>query len=468
MKLSRLSAGAGWALACLFLVPFSCGAQTEELEQFARKMPLTVTGNDGLYQVKLPLAVYKGAAFADLRDLRVFNGQGERVPMAFLPELPRETVSRSSVKLPIFPLFNVTTSTVQDGIDMQIRRNADGTLVTWRTGKEARQTERKLVAYLVDASRLTQSLRSLDFDWKPGADTHQADLVLEGSDDLRNWRWLGSGTLVSLEFAGEQLSQRHIDIAPTRARYLRLTWTRGDLDLHGLEAETVATSKVSHTEISEMPATPGEKAGEYQFDVGAGLPVERARMLLPATNTLAPTQLLTRTVSTAAWRPLTSATFYRLNLEGRELVSPPTAVRIPGDRFWLARVDQRSGGIGKELPKLEVTWSPGRIAFVARGQGPFSLAYGNPQARAGSLDAAVLIPGYQPGADVSLPQANTGAEIASNAVAPPAEEERIDPAARKRYMLWGLLVLGVAVMGWMAMRLGRDMKENPSKDNPPQ
>ena len=44
---------------------------------FAYGMALQTDGRDGVYKVGLPLDVYRMIRYADLRDLRVFNADGE-------------------------------------------------------------------------------------------------------------------------------------------------------------------------------------------------------------------------------------------------------------------------------------------------------------------------------------------------------------------------------------------------------
>src|SRR6185503_20864554 len=77
-------------------------------------------GADALHRVAIPQAVYESAAFADLRDLRVFNGAGEVVPYAFRP-VERTSERPAPVALPIFP-FQGPRDASADELDLSFDR----------------------------------------------------------------------------------------------------------------------------------------------------------------------------------------------------------------------------------------------------------------------------------------------------------------------------------------------------------
>ncbi|MBI3716761.1 MAG: DUF3999 domain-containing protein [Betaproteobacteria bacterium] len=451
-----------WALCSTLAV----AAEEERIEQFAGRLPLSGTGSEGIYRMAVPLAVYRGVAFADLRDLRVINAAGERVPFALYGPPRSDTEQRSLTRLPMFPLYETPSApNALGGVDLQIRQQADGTLLTLHSGGVAKPAAGRLKSYVLDASKLGLPMRALQFDWAAGPDTREGRVRIEASDDLKNWQHIADGTLIDLEFAGQRLQQQRVDFAPTRAKYLRLSWDRNAFPLNSVSAEAIESGRAPPTETMVIAATAGEKTGEYVFDTAARLPVERARLLLPDANTLAPTQLLVRTEGKAAWRSIGNGTFYRLNRDGKELVSPATAVTAYGERYWLARIDNRSGGLGGALPKLEISWNPGQIAFVARGKGPFSLAFGNDRAQRTALELPALIPGYRSGSEESLPVASVSTSAdATTVLATTSTGFDIDQSQVKRLALWLLLVGGVALLAWMAMRLGRDLNAGERKD----
>jgi hypothetical protein len=106
--------------------------------------------------------------------------------------------------------------------------------------------------------------------------------------------------------------------------------------------------------------------------------------------------------------------------------------------------------------------------FAARGTAPFQLAYGSREAKPAAYGIATLVPGYKDEATLDLKPAQVAAKpeaVGIGAAQPAAPRalggegatrERID---WKRWLLWGSLVLGVVVLGLMALRLGRQMSK---------
>ena len=70
----------------LFAVAGTASAQTSD--DFAWQWPIAATGDDGAHALVLDDAVYARITRADLRDLAVFNADGQPVPFAPLPWLP--------------------------------------------------------------------------------------------------------------------------------------------------------------------------------------------------------------------------------------------------------------------------------------------------------------------------------------------------------------------------------------------
>ncbi|MET0733927.1 MAG: DUF3999 family protein, partial [Casimicrobiaceae bacterium] len=59
-------------------------AQAQSPADFAWRLPLSTTRDGAFFRVDVPPSLYEGAVRADLGDVRVFNGEGAAVPLAFL------------------------------------------------------------------------------------------------------------------------------------------------------------------------------------------------------------------------------------------------------------------------------------------------------------------------------------------------------------------------------------------------
>ena len=456
-------------IAALLLVPALAGV--EQPRDFAYGIPLRTSGQDALQQLEVPRAVYEGVVRADLGDLRVFNGAGEVVPHAFRPRVTTTKETLPAVAVTLFPIRTDAPAGVE-GVELHLERRGDRTVVDLRTreGKPARGT--KLVGYLADARALDKPIRAITLELPAGADQIVARVTIEASDDLRRWATLASGApVVRLSSGGERLEQLRIEVAARKSKYLRVSWPgrSGTLELAGLVVEPGAAAVDAPRQWKQASGVVAkDRPGEHEFDLGGQFPVDRLRIGLPQPNTVASLDVLSRSKPADPWRRVTAATVYRLVREGDELTSADIEIASAADRYWLVKIDQRGGGIGGGPLGLSAGWVPHRLVFASRGTGPFQLAYGSRDAKATAFPIATLVPDYKGEEELELRPAETG--VASSGVAigvaraadpqqlggEAARRERVD---WKRWTLWGSLVLGVVVLGWMALRLARQISK---------
>ncbi len=434
-------------------------AAAESPEDFAFAVPIEALGGDALHRVAIPQSVYESAAFADLRDLRVFNGAGEVVPYAFRP-VERTSERPAPVTLPIFPLQGPRDARSED-LDLSFDKS--GAKVSVRlSSRAANAGPQAPLGYLIDASSLKTALNGIEVDWGRAAADRLVSARLEAGDDLKHWTILAADApLGALAHAGRRLERKAIEYRSLKAKYLRLMWTD---PAQAIELKAIAgLSPEQHAQPErswkEVVATPDAgKPGEYLADLGGRFPLERLALRLPQENTIVPVRLLSRAKPEDRWTPVTHAVAYRLNQNARELVSPEIAVGVNSHRYWLLRVDPAAGGIGSGSLIVRAGWTPREIVFTTRGTGPFRLAYGNSKAQAGSLRIETLVPGWRTDQEPQMSVASTGPvqKLAGEAAARPR-------ADLKKWGLWSALLAGVAVLGWMAWRLSKQMQRPGTK-----
>ena len=457
------------AIAAILLVPALAAA--EQPGDFAYGIPLQTSGGDAFYQIEVPRAVYEGVVRADLGDVRVFNGTGEVVPHAFRPSLTATKERPAPVAVALFPIRTDAPAGVE-GVEFHLEKRGDRTVVDLRTrgGKPAGGTT--LVGYLADARTLDRPIRAIGLELPAGVDQVVTRVTIETSDDLRQWATLASGApVVKLSSGGERLEQLRIEVPARKAKYLRVSWPSRSraVDLSGLAVEPgESTVEVPRQWKQVAAAAAKDKPGEHEIDLGGQFPVDRLRIGLPQPNTVASVEILSRSKPAEPWHRVTTTTVYRLIREGDELTSAEIAVDVNADRYWLVKVDQRGGGIGGGPLALSAGWVPHRLVFAARGAGPFQLAYGSRGAKPTAFPIATLVPGYKGEEKLELRQAEVreaAPDVAIGAAQTAAPQQLGGEAATrervdwKRWTLWGSLVFGVAVLGWMAIRLGRQMSK---------
>ena len=95
--------------------------------------------------------------------------------------------------------------------------------------------------------------------------------------------------------------------------------------------------------------------------------------------------------------------------------------------------------------------------FVARGDGPYDLEFGNREAKATLLAVSQLIPSYEAHAEMKLAEAKVGA-VQANAPPESAWRAAIGDTNPRKLALWAILIVAVFVLAGMAWRLSSQMK----------
>jgi hypothetical protein len=254
-----------------------------------------------------------------------------------------------------------------------------------------------------------------------------------------------------------------IELPATKAKYLRLSWAadQAPLELVGARfeyAERVVETTRQWREVAGSPIAAHD--GDYEFDLAGAFPVDRIAIDLPEINSVVPAQLYARASSEQAWRPIASVVLYRLRQGDAEVTAAPTAVSGGSLRYWMLRVAADSGGLGSGRPRMRAGWVPQQLVFAARGSGPFTLAYGNATAASTALPIATLVPGYPTASapTIGVATVQPGPPMVLGGV-----ERLTKPIDGRRLLLWSTLVLGVAVLAWMAWRLSRQLT-SPAPD----
>ncbi|MGE5615356.1 MAG: DUF3999 domain-containing protein [Bacillota bacterium] len=440
------------AAVALALLATHAGAQ-----HFRSEAPITLTGKDTYYRIALPLEVYRDAR-GDLGDVRVLNSSGEAVPMAFAPE-PEAVVEQPQVAtLPQFAVTSRVLAGVSAGkLDIQVRTRADGALVSVQDRSLGKATPRT-IAYLLDASAVKFPVGALRFDWETGPGTQIVRVNVDASDDLREWHPVAPhAALVRVEQNGQVLSQPRVTLGTSKVKYFRVTWDGLPFALRSVEAESAATTKPAERATRKVEMSERTSAGDIVYDLGASLPVETLRVVFPEPNSVAAYEIAARSEdSKAPWRTVATGTFHRLVRDGSETQSSSLEIPRWSARYWkLHALAKPAAGADSAAPSLEVQWRPAQVVFVAKGEPPYSLVFGDKQASSTALPITGIVPGYEKHAEEKFPAATVGLVKTSEAR---ASWRDIEP---RRLALWTVLVGGVLALGFMAWRLLREFGDVP-------
>ncbi len=453
-------------LAVALLPPHGNAQLTEALsiDDFAFSMRITTAPDRAIQTAIIPISVYRNVVRADLGDLRVFNQKGVEVPHAMRTLDGHKRGEPAHVSLPLFPLLGSKDGRSQGDLALEVERSADGQVLSIRTKTSGPSPESTagapVLGYILDASAVEGPIAGLDVEFGPTDGNYVVHLRVDQSDDLAKWRTVTRDqTLIRLNYEGNQIEDHHIDLPNTKAKYFRLSWRDAALPAPivttnaELRAETVPGERLSFRVSATPPAAPGA----YVFDLGGPLPVDRVSVLLPNENTLIKAELASSNQLGGAKDRASTGRFYRIRENGQALSSPAIDLARRTDRYWFIDVTVNGGTLGDALPQLVFEYFPDQLVFLAQGDAPYDLAYGSHKTKPTRFSASDLLALVnQDSAELPRETALLAPETLRTGQA--ALTEPPPPPPIQTYVLWGILVFGVVMLGWMALRLAKSLR----------
>jgi Protein of unknown function (DUF3999) len=237
-----------------------------------------------------------------------------------------------------------------------------------------------------------------------------------------------------------------VRLPATIAKFWRISWIDAApaFAVNSVLAESADSPQAVH-EILDVAGTRDTAAPQYYlFDLGAHPPVDRVTLLLSDPNTLVNAELSSRRSPHDPWRPIAQMSAYRLAAADGEMKNAPTEINVDRDRYWRVHL-VAGGGRSQSTLRLQVEWVPDEVTYLAHGRGPFLLAYGNSGAATDQADLNQIPAG------IEIAAATVGAPISLGGLSRLSVQAR--PFPRTRFALWGVLVLAVFGLAWMAYRL---------------
>lgn len=436
---------------------------------YTHVIPLAVEGKPSVVQLQLPRDAYLNARSTGLHDLRIFDANG--VPQPFALRQPQATANTTQRTLPVrvfplmaeradAPLAGLEVSTATDGRVVSVR------LPGARTQAAAQAGSRERLAGLVldlrqEGAAEPPLVNALQFTPPSGRSTYTGQVWLEASDDLKQWDAVGVAELSWLSNASDEtLANDKLEFPARPMRYARLSWRAGDpVQFGAITAQSPVHGLVTPaTESLLLQPQPGRDPRDLQYNKPKGITPTRLGLQLSGGNVVLPATLGSysqqRRNDKYRFEPAVHTTFYRLEQDGKPRESGDIAVPNWLGEQWVLRFEQPP----TIKPAMRISWEPATLVFVAGGTPPYTLAVGRDKAAPAARDIGDVAPGFTPTELRSLQRATPGAareQVA--ALADAAKRTSADSAAAQRrlMLLWGVLVLGVAVVAVMVWRLLR-------------
>lgn len=419
-------------------------------QDYAWQWPVQAEGEAAAYLLELDAEVLQHVSRSDLRDLAVFNADGEPVPFAPLPfehtEVNRlEAVAWLRVPQP--------APGQPESLALRLERDADGRLrgLDLRTNDDTPPPERHDL--LLDRGEDPPPVAALHVQLADNAPLPvNLRVRVSASDDLATWQDLGRGLpLVALDDNGLRIERLKLEFNGSDARYLRLAiendgqWPvisglQAERRLLGTDGREWKTLSLDGTSVADAP-------GSFYYASPAPVTVERVDVELPTTNAVAAVALTARDSADGGWRHVYSFIAFRLGNNGEEVRHVAPAVNRVRDRQWRVATQPAL----TRAPTLQLQYRPERFVLLAQGPRPYTLVAGSARAaRADYPVQAALAASSTPPANATL---GPGSEAGGAAALAPKRGEDW-----QRWLLWAVLAVGAGLVLVVSLRVLRQPK----------
>lgn len=426
-----------------------------QADAYARHWPVQVDA-PGVYAIELSPALYLQVQRADLGDLAAFNGTGEA--LAFGPLAPAPPRAEPQWRDASWFVLPTPAAGAGDDLNLQVLRAADGAIrlrADLHADESAPATGDVLIDTGIDPEERLR-LQALLLDFAANAADFSAQLQVDASDDLSDWRLsVAHASVLRVRQGGQTLQRRRIDLPGTVARYLRLRgFEPGALPLTGVQVATLTQDmpdpRPDHVLAAEWVGRDGDA---WLYRLPARIPATQANLRLAQDNAVVRAELSSRENARERWQPRGGLIAFRLRAAGVTLDSEPLALNANRDREWRLTTD-----VALETPPtLEFAYQPERWLLLTQGAAPYVIAAGSSRARRDTLPLSALLAPLRSkyGDDWQPPLAALGAPVlaAGTAALAPSTRERWSDRA-----LWLLLIGAALAIGWMVVRLLRERR----------
>jgi hypothetical protein len=425
--------------------------QALEPEEFVAGWALEVPAEAQVFDLPLTAEIL---AVAGVEQLAVLDGSG--IPQPFFRRAPDEAEPvEERITLEASPLY-ATGSAAAPAVGVTTTER--GTAVTVRPGGES---EPVVAAFVLDARAVERVPQAIELRWRTLPQPFLLEVEVDQSDDLTTWRRVGRAAVAALSIGGVEVRHARVPLRASRGGYFRVRaarnvegWYVERADLVSATAERAARASSTLVAIAPDDRPRDAPAEALYFDARGALPVVAVALDFGRGSGWSRADVASASSLAGPWTPRArSALFYALDFEGERFASPPLDVGRSEARFWRVLPAEALRGASVEL-LLE--YPEERLRVAAHGAPPYLLAAGTLSEAAGPDRTFAEVWRELPAADVPLATLGARRELggAGALVVPWSFPWRT--AA-----LWVVLGGGVLVVGFMAVRLAREM-QNPS------
>lgn len=429
---------------------FSQDTTPERPQDYAWGAELELPEASPWYRVDLPSGVYARSVWPDLRDVRVFNHDGERVPFT-LATRHIEAAEPEAIPLRLFPLAakeeesGVVQLRSPDGVDIRIE------------GRRVNSVGQSYLLALPETMPERFALTQLGLTWSKPAERWQGKVTLFYSDDLRRWTLLQEDApLMELTSGSDRLK---IDTIPVNrrltARYLLMVFDAPRLPVTITQATaTLGREETSLEQVTLVSEGQSVSSTEALYQWTQPQPLRSLSVELAEEGVL-PVDIAWRSAQNEPWQPLRKEVLWRRDGQSQAQMT------LPGAVVQAVRITTLDAHLPAALPKVVGSRDRQVLVFNTQGKKPFMLAWGNKAAQPAAVSLDGLIPeALREQVDpAALPEAQVNAAVTLGGEARLSATSQAERQGLwKTVLVWGALLLGVAGLVWMGLGVWRDVK----------
>jgi hypothetical protein len=282
---------------------------------------------------------------------------------------------------------------------------------------------------------------------------------------------------MALQSPSGTLAQPVVGLPESPGRFVRLVWAEPGAApaLSGASVLVAERQRVAVDSTRVLTIVPSaEPAGTappdaaakraLHFDLGGVVPLVDVDLRFDAGTHVAPVRLQGRARADQPWREVGSGVFYRLERGGEVGNSTPLALPV-AVRYLRVVPDERAASLDGVAARLVVHASLASLVFAAQGEAPFRLLAGSRDAAAGALPVSAVVPQLD-SERARFGRATLG-EFTVDEAAVRVAEEASRQARLRPWLLWGVLLVGVAGLGALVWRLARSGPTPDPTPSPP-
>ncbi len=449
-------------ISLIYINPLTAKPLTPE--DFSSGIPLTVTESATIYKFSIPQAMYEDLDRKDFGDIRIFNNNNEPVPHSIKAKVNKKVSQIPAVTLAFFPIIKTSTKD-KNNFSLNINTDSNGAIINVQSdGKQ--QTSSDISYYLIDLSTLKKTPEKLQFKWHTLQENFSVKTTLEQSSNLTDWFTIKTDTtLAALNFSGHVLVKNKIDLNSTKNKYLRLRWPVSNSDAKIIQIQALFADQEqseplewkSIAPISIHPATTPlpdkEENNTLEYKIQGIFPLHSITLDLPVKNTVFKAVLKSRSNKESEWKFRYKGLFYNIDINGTTLTHDKIFSGNNSDTFWQLEFLSDTLQHSSPKPQLKIGWIPHEIYFLNQGQGPFTVAFGNYTIE----PAQNLVDQLFSNIDDDQQQTMIKTAHLGDLFSLGEKKIKTKPLPWQKWTLWAVLVSGVFLLGFMAVRLFKQM-----------